>query len=151
MRNLQQASRSKGRSVDLSADENGKAGHEPCDVKRVTTLNSLPTVATMNWLNSRTARSLTGTVRRDYKPRPVHASPVVNLCLDSREREILPRLRVRSGTIRSPNADAGWSRRQERPYRNLPGVGTLVSRFSPYSSSSAEQVNDQNHQAYNQE
>ena len=33
--------------VDLSADENGKAVHEHCYVKRVTILNSLPTVATM--------------------------------------------------------------------------------------------------------
>ena len=34
-------------SVDLSADENGKAVHEHCYIKRVTTLHSLPTVATM--------------------------------------------------------------------------------------------------------
>jgi len=33
--------------VDPSADENGKAVHEHCYVKRVTTLNSLPAVATM--------------------------------------------------------------------------------------------------------
>jgi len=33
--------------VDLSADENGKAVHQHCYVKRVTSLNSLPTVATM--------------------------------------------------------------------------------------------------------
>ncbi len=34
-------------SADLSADENGKAVHEHCYIKRVTTLHSLPTVATM--------------------------------------------------------------------------------------------------------
>jgi hypothetical protein len=33
--------------VDLFADENGKAVHEHCYVKRVTILNSLPTVSTM--------------------------------------------------------------------------------------------------------
>jgi len=33
--------------VDLSADENGKAVHQHCCVKRVTSLNRLPTVATM--------------------------------------------------------------------------------------------------------
>ena len=34
-------------SVDLSADENGKAVHEHCYVKRVTTPQSHPSFATM--------------------------------------------------------------------------------------------------------
>jgi hypothetical protein len=37
--------------VDLSADENGKAVHEDCYVKRITTTHSRPFVATMtDWI-----------------------------------------------------------------------------------------------------